>query len=63
MMPLEPGKPIDPSVMQARPLEWWLRPLSMQLRDGEQSAVVCMLLKRRPSAARASRFGVAIGLP
>jgi len=38
-------------------------PLSMQLRDGEQSAVVCMLLKRRPSAARASRFGVAIGLP
>ena len=49
--------------MQARPLEWWLRPLSMQERDGEHSAVVCMLLKRRPSAARASRLGVAIGLP
>ena len=30
--------------MQAMPLEWWLRPVSMQDRDGEQSAVVCMLV-------------------
>jgi hypothetical protein len=30
--------------MAAMPLEWWLRPVMMQERDGEQSAVVCMLL-------------------
>jgi hypothetical protein len=30
--------------MEAMPLEWWLRPVMMQERDGEQSAVVCMLL-------------------
>jgi hypothetical protein len=49
--------------MQASPLEWWLRPVSMHERDGEHSAVVCMLLKRSPSAARSSMLGVAIGLP
>ena len=49
--------------MQAMPLLWWLRPVTMQERLGEQSAVVCMLLKRRPSAASASKFGVSIGLP
>ncbi len=49
--------------MQAMPLLWWLRPVMMHERLGEQSAVVCMLLKRRPSAASASKFGVAIGLP
>src|SRR3954447_15269092 len=35
----------------------------MQDRLGEHSAVVCMLLYRRPRSARRSRFGVAIGLP
>jgi hypothetical protein len=35
----------------------------MQERLGEQSAVVCMLLKRSPPAASASKFGVALGLP
>ena len=28
--------------MQATPLEWWLRPVRMLARVGEQSAVVCM---------------------
>ncbi len=49
--------------MQLMALEWWLRPVITHDRDGEQSAVVCMLLKSRPSAARASMFGVSIGLP
>src|SRR5436190_23554217 len=43
--------------------EWWLRPVIMQLRLGEQSAVVCMLLKRSPFAARWSRLGVRMGEP
>ena len=30
--------------MQAMALEWWLRPVRMHERDGEHSAVVCMLL-------------------
>ena len=49
--------------MQARLLLWWLRPVSMQARDGEQRAVVCMLLNNNPSAAIASMWGVRIGLP
>jgi hypothetical protein len=49
--------------MQAMPLLWWLRPVTMQARLGEQSAVVCMLLKRSPFAANASNAGVSIGLP
>ena len=44
-------------------LEWWLRPVSMQERDGEHSAVVCMLVYRRPFFASASRLGVSIGEP
>ena len=32
------------SVMHAMPLEWWLRPVMMHERVGEQSAVVCMLV-------------------
>jgi hypothetical protein len=35
----------------------------MHDRLGEHSAVVCMLLYRKPSAARASKLGVSIGLP
>ena len=30
--------------MHAMPLEWWLRPFSMHDREGEQSAVVCILV-------------------
>jgi hypothetical protein len=35
----------------------------MHERLGEHRAVVCMLLYRRPFAARASKLGVSIGLP
>jgi hypothetical protein len=42
---------------------WWLRPVMMYDRDGEHSAVVCMLVYSNPPAASASRWGVAIGLP
>ena len=51
------------SVTAAIALEWWLRPVTTHDRDGEHSAVVCMLLYRRPLLASASMFGVAIGLP
>jgi hypothetical protein len=30
--------------MVAIPTEWWFRPVRMQARDGEHSAVVCMLV-------------------
>jgi hypothetical protein len=49
--------------MHAIPFEWWLRPVTMHDRLGEHSAVVCMLLYRRPFAAMASRFSVSMGLP
>ena len=49
--------------MQDIAFEWWLRPVSMQERLGEQSAVVFMLVKRSPFAARRSRLGVRIGEP
>lgn len=42
MLPLAPGNPVDASVMQAMALAWWLRPVRMQERVGEHSAVVCM---------------------
>jgi len=35
----------------------------MHDRDGEHSAVVCILVYSSPPAASVSRFGVAIGLP
>jgi hypothetical protein len=35
----------------------------MHERDGEQSAVVCMLLNRKPFFASLSMFGVLIGDP
>ncbi len=50
-------------MIAAMPLLWWLRPVTMQDRLGEHSAVVCMLLYRSPFSASASKFGVAIGLP
>src|SRR5882724_6425360 len=49
--------------MQAMALEWWLRPVSMHERDGEQSAVVCMLVYSRPFCASLLMFGVLIGEP
>ena len=63
MRPLPPGYPVAPSVMQDMAFEWWLRPVRMQERLGEQSAVVFMLVKRSPFAARRSRLGVRIGEP
>jgi hypothetical protein len=44
-------------------LAWWLRPVMMHDREGEHSAVVCMLVYSSPPAASASRFGVDIGPP
>ena len=44
MCPLEPGKPVVASAMQAMPLVVWLRPVSSDERVGEQSAVVWKLV-------------------
>ena len=41
MRPFCPGNPLAPSVMEAMPFTWWLRPVRMVERVGEQSAVVC----------------------
>ena len=42
--PLPPGNPVDPSVIHDIAFEWWLRPVKIHERVGEQSAVVCMLV-------------------
>ena len=41
MRPLAPGNPLAPSVMEAMPFTWWLRPVRRMDRVGEQSAAVC----------------------
>ncbi len=46
-----------------RPIECGKRPAIKDARDGEQSAVVWKLLKRRPPSARRSMFGVLIRPP
>src|SRR5712675_2779247 len=45
------------------PTVWWLRPVSMACRVGEQSAVVWKRLYLRPSEARLSAVGVLHGPP
>ena len=39
--PAAPGNPIEPSVIDAHRLTWWLRPVRNVERVGEHSAVVC----------------------
>ena len=62
-MPLAFGNPIAASVMHAMLFRVWLRPVSRHERVGEQSAVVCHCVYRRPSAARRSMLGVSTGPP
>ena len=38
---LRPGKPCEPSVIEAQRFTWWLRPVRNVDRVGEHSAVVC----------------------
>ena len=45
------------------PAEWWLRPVSIACRVGEQRAVVWKRLYLRPTAASFSAFGVWQGPP
>src|SRR4029450_2903231 len=47
--------------MAARPIEWWLRPVSKAPRDGEHNAVVWKSTYCRPEAASLSIYGVAMG--
>ena len=44
MWPLEPGKPVVASAMQAMPFVVWLRPVRSEERVGEHSAVVCQFV-------------------
>ncbi len=59
----KPGKPAEPSVMQAIPLMVALRPARMLERVGEQSAVVWKFEYRRPASAIRLIVGVSIGPP
>ena len=63
IVPLAFGKPMAASVMQAMLFLVWFRPVRRQERVGEQSAVVCHWVKRTPSAAIRSMFGVSTGPP
>ncbi len=60
---LYPGAPVAISVMPPMPAEWWLRPVSIAWRVGEQRAVVWKRLNFRPPAASISAFGVWQGPP
>jgi len=53
------GKPVSKLEIARMPTAWWLRPVNMQARVGEHSAVVWKFVKRRPAAASASMRGVA----
>src|SRR3954470_4949755 len=63
IVPLALGKPIAASVMHAMLLRVWFRPVNKQERVGEHSAVVCHCVKRTPSPAIRSMFGVSPGPP
>ena len=49
--------------MPPMPTEWWLRPVSIACRVGEQSAVVWKRVNLRPLAPSFSKFGVWHGPP
>src|SRR4029450_8913558 len=53
--------PVASSLIAAVALAWWLRPVMMHDREGEHSAVVCMLVYSSPPVARASGVGVGAG--
>src|SRR5215831_3713312 len=56
----DPGNPLAPSVMQAIPFMWQLRPVRKHDRDGEHSAVVCQFEYFNPNLAM--RFSVGISM-
>src|SRR3990172_9344287 len=58
-----PGADVANSVIEPIPHEWWFRPVRSACRVGEQSAVVCNRLYRKPPAASFSKFGVWHGPP
>src|SRR6476661_8559047 len=62
-MALDPGADVAISVIPPIPTEWWLRPVSIAWRVGEQSAVVWKRLYFSPLAASRSATGVAQGPP
>ena len=58
-----PGYPFDPSVMQAMPFWWWLRPVRNVERVGEHSAVVCHCVYIRPLSASFCSVGMLMRPP
>ena len=61
--PVYPGKGSGRSGIIPMPTRWWLRPVRMQARVGEQNAVVWKFVYRSPSEASRLIVGVAMGLP
>ena len=58
-----PGSRSQPSVMQAMPFWWWLRPVRKHERVGEQSAVVCHCEYVRPLSASRCSVGMLMRPP
>ena len=54
---------MDDSEIDAKPLEWWLRPVRNVERVGEHSAVVCHCEYVSPLAASRSIVGISIRPP
>ena len=59
--PVLPGNAVATSMIAPALFEWWLRPVRIATRVGEQSAVVWKRLYRSPLLA--SRSSVGIGMP
>jgi len=54
---------LEPSVIDAHRLTWWLRPVRKIERVGEHSAVVCHWVYARPLSASLSRVGMLMRPP
>jgi hypothetical protein len=54
---------VEDSEIDAKPFEWWLRPVRNVERVGEHSAVVCHWLYVRPFAASRSIVGISMRPP
>jgi hypothetical protein len=63
MCPLAFGNPEVASVMHAKPLVVWLRPVNRLERVGEHNAVVWKLVYISPRSAIRLMFGVSISPP
>jgi hypothetical protein len=56
-------EPVEDSEIEAKPLEWWLRPVRNVERVGEHSAVVCHCEYVSPLSARRCMVGISTRPP